>query len=400
VVTLKQSGTGWTLLRDGQSYRIRGVGGQTQLARARAAGANSTRTWGSENAKGVLDQAAALGMTVTLGIWLSHDAGSYGDENYKNGMRSEVDNLLRDLKDHPALLMWALGNEINLGASTPQAWKFVNELALKIKDKDPKHPIMSVLADAPNDVISTLVANAPALDVLGVNSYAGLPWVDGKVTGSAWKGPYVVTEWGPNGHWEVPATSWGRPIEQTSAEKSKMYGERYQLIEAAPRALGNYVFLWGQKQERTPTWYGMFVEHLPELGLAGEACPTVDVMTHAWSQAWPKNRAPVVSNLTLAGKRAADNVNLGAGQHVKARVDASDPDADGLHFVWEVLREPNQLGNGGSWEGRPERINGAVSGSGAEIDVSVGASGEYRLFAYVLDGKGSVGTANVPFRVE
>ena len=49
--------------------------------------------------------------------------------------------------------------------------------------------------------------------------------------------------------------------------------------------VGNYVFLWGQKQERTPTWYGLFT---PE----GEATESVDVMTYLWTGAWRKTGPP------------------------------------------------------------------------------------------------------------
>ena len=33
-------------------------------------------------------------MTVLLGIWLSHDAGQYNDDGYKNELRAEVQELL------------------------------------------------------------------------------------------------------------------------------------------------------------------------------------------------------------------------------------------------------------------------------------------------------------------
>ena len=61
----------------------------------------------------------------------------------------------------------------------------------------------------------------------------------------------MITEWGPNGHWESPTTTWNVPIEQTSTEKAASYGERYDIIaNDSINCLGSYVFLWGQKSKK------------------------------------------------------------------------------------------------------------------------------------------------------
>jgi hypothetical protein len=45
------------------------------------------------------------------------------------------------------LLIWSLGNEINLeDADTRAAWLFVDELACMIKDQDANHPVITVIA--------------------------------------------------------------------------------------------------------------------------------------------------------------------------------------------------------------------------------------------------------------
>ena len=390
----------YVLLRDEEPYFVKGVGGQQNLKLAAACGANSTRTWGIERATEVLDEAASLGMTVTIGYWLDHHAASYQTEDYRNRVRGEISALVDKIKNHPALLCYALGNEINLGADTPEAWTFVGELATRVKRADPGHPVLTVLAGASPETIDRVAQHAPALDLIGFNSYRGLDGLPGALSKSRYTGPYLVTEWGPFGHWEVPKTAWNAPIEQTSTEKAAVYRSAYQIIQKDPgRCLGSYLFLWGQKQERTPTWYGVFIEDRPESGLRGEGTAVIDVMTGLWSGRPAENCAPEVKNISIVGNGDPQAV-FAAGSSFTASLPATDPDGDALTHVWEVMIEASRLGDGGSFEPRPESFPGAIRArEGNTVTVSLDRPGNYRLFGYVLDGKGRVGTANLPFQI-
>lgn len=147
--------------------------------------------------------------------------------------------------------------------------------------------------------------------------------------------PYAITEFGPKGHWEMPRTEWGREIEETSAAKASGLWDRIQkgiVSDPTGLCLGGYAFLWGQKQERTPTWYGMFIK-------SGEATAIVDELTRYWTGKYPDNQAPKVDSLKLAGKNAVDNIYLKPGVPNTAKVFASDPDNDPLTFKWVVLKE-------------------------------------------------------------
>jgi hypothetical protein len=176
------------------------------------------------------------------------------------------------------------------------------------------------------------------------------------------------------------------------------YRQRYEsIVSHRDRALGSYVFLWAQKEERTPTWYGMFLETLPALGIAGESCPTVDSMAFAWSGSLPANRAPAVTTLTLGGQKAEASVTLTTGQSITAQVVATDSEGDPLTFLWEILEDSDVEGGAPS---RPLRVGQPQKTTASTLSVTAPTTaGLYRLYVYVLDGKGHAGTANLPFRV-
>ena len=176
-----------------------------------------------------------------------------------------------------------------------------------------------------------------------------------------------------------------------------MYKSRYEasVEKDGDKCLGSYVFLWGQKQERTPTWYGLFTEK-------GEETEVMDVMHYLWSGRWPANKAPHVYSLQLGGKKAVQNVYVKAGATYPVSAMVTDPDQDNLTYRWELLPEPTQVSEGGDYEARPQPAADAFSGATADGQAFVktpAKAGAYRLFVYATDGHNNVATANLPFYV-
>jgi hypothetical protein len=401
VVKIAKNGTTFSMTRDGAPYYVKGIAGGANLDIAQRSGTNSIRTFNSNGAQALLDTAASRCMTVLLGIELSNKVPDYTDATFLAAKRAEVTNLLATVKNHPALLMWAIGNEIQLvaGNDNQTSVGLIQELAQTIHGQDPNHPVITAVAGANTTFINHLVQWAPALDAIGINSYAGVVTVNADVARSTYTGALLITEWGPTGWWEAPMTSWGRPLEQTSGEKGRIYQTRYETFAHTSRVLGDYVFLWANKIESTPTWFGMFLETNADLGIAAESLPTVDTMAFEWSGAYPSNRAPDVTGLTLNGRTANQNVALTAGQTVPAVVTVTEPNADTMSFIWEILQDPSTT-TMNMGETRKPRVGNPQKGTSPTLNVTAPTTaGQYRLFVYVLDGKGHAGTANIPFRV-
>lgn len=58
--------------------------------------------------------------------------------------------------------------------------------------------------------------------------------------------------------------------------------------------------MWGQKEERTPTWFSMFVEDsVDKLPLKGEKTPMVEAMQRVWTGKELTETAPVVKRMTI-----------------------------------------------------------------------------------------------------
>jgi len=383
------------LTRKGKPYFVRGAGGKDHLDLLAKAGGNSIRTWSAgDDTKRLLDSARKEGLTVTLGIWLRRtgDGADYGDEGFLKRQRSDVEQAIKRFKDHPALLVWALGNEMEADGNDPRVYEQLERLAQLAKELDPDHPTMTVIADlGGGKKVRDLNRLAPSVDIIGINTYGAAASVAERYQAAGGTRPYMVTEFGPRGHWESPKTDWGLPIEESSTQKSERYREAYERgIDDQDLCLGSYAFLWGEKQETTATWYGMLLEDGTRLG-------PVDTMTELWTGKPPKNLCPEINSIEGIPKAK----NLKPGQSFKVTLNAVDPDRDRLKIEW-VLRSASA--GDGSYGQREERLRDfpkAISRArkrSARVTLP-DVPGSYRLFAYARDGKGGGAVHNVPLLV-
>lgn len=402
-IEIKKSAEGFKLYINGVDTYIKGVGGTYRLDVASQNGANAFRTWGGdvETVRKDLALAAKNKMYVMQGIAMTKDSALYFDDAYKNKLREEVRLLAETFKNDTSLFAWGIGNEIDLGnANIGAAWSFVEELAQLIKSIDKRHLVSTVIAHSPA-ALDSIAKFAPTLDYVGINIYGPIDKIKDMVDESVYKGAFMVTEWGPTGWWETTCTDWKAPIEQTSEEKRQVYEERYtRYIQSSQRCLGSFVFLWGQKEERTPTWFSMFVEDsVDQLPLRGEKTPMVEAMQRVWTGNEPTETAPVIESMTINGIHAVNSVRVEAGSPFKAHVTVVDKENNKMTYVWELLKEATVTGFGGSFEPRPERV-GEVKTTDTDMhEIVVDESGEYRLYVYILDNTGFVSTVNVPFQV-
>ena len=362
-------------------------------------GGNSIRTWSSS--KSVLDEAQEKGLTVCMGLRMHkpRNGADYRDTEMLRKQRERICNEVIQLKVHPALLMWGIGNEVEHHASPEEAmlvWQEIEMIARRIKRFDPNHPVITVLAGAGRK-LEDIQRMCPSLDAIGINSYGQLEMVPSEVERYNWKKPYIITEFGPRGYWEVEKTDWGLPIEDTSTEKAQVYSKGYTAaIDDKANCLGSYVFLWGNKQEKTHTWFNLFLED-------GTPTEIVDTMTLLWTGQWPENRSPSIGKKKIYNPASGKRHIYTPSSEVLFQVQATDPEGDALTIRWDLRRdESGNSSTGGDWEQRIPPIKEAVISSESDrVTIQMPARpGNYRLFAYAYDPSGKVATVNLPIQVE
>lgn len=399
-VSVEQTSKGWTLLRAGWPYFVKGAcvwGENARLDELRAAGANSVRTYHSKYARWTLDAAARRGMTVLLGYEINteHHGFSYLDEADVSHQRERFLAHVRKHKNHPALLAWAIGNEVESGVDDPRhleaLWKELNFLARLAKEADPHHPTAIVLADVTEEKLAAVEKWCPDVDIISFNVYGGLKDLPDRLHKAGWKRPYLVTEFGSQGWWEAPRTTWGAPIEATSTQKAKDYLASYQrgVLGDRRHCLGSYVFFWEPKQEATSTWFGMF---LP----GGERLAMIDAMTRAWSRRWPSNRCPEITALEFASPRD----QFLPGEPVQVKLAVSDPEKQPLGVTWRIFEEAPAFTPDNGYETVPRGLKDQfiTPVEGGAVFPAPGP-GAWRVFVFVYDGKGNAATGNLSFAV-
>lgn len=387
----------WQLLVDNHPYFIKGVVGHTYLEKVKEYGGNSVRI-GSR--KEELDMAQKLGLTALVNLPASSERYGF-DYNDKVAVQKQLEkavDIVRKTKDHPAVMMWAIGNEIDWIPGNkqynPKLWDAINDIAKAIKAIDPSHPVMTVIGTSSMKKIAEIVRQCPDLDLLGFNTYGDIYTLPDTLKKYDWTKPFVISEWGPDGYWEVPKTTWGAPYEQTGREKLNCYEQKYRKAIESSNCLGSYVFYWYHKQETTHTWFSMFDEKERET-------PLPKLMKQLWTGKRDANLAPVVDSVNIDKFVRYQDIKLKSGSQHSAKVTVSDPDNDALTYLWEIRPEAVYASYAGQGEKTPPLLQGLIQNQDKDIRFSVPKEkGAFRLYVYVSDGNNQFSTANLPFLVE
>ncbi|MCM8792425.1 MAG: hypothetical protein NC826_04745 [Candidatus Omnitrophica bacterium] len=213
----------------------------------------------------------------------------YFNEEHKKNMLESVLNMVQEHKDEPYILFWLLGNEnvygyaCNADRYPEDFFKFVNEVAKKIKEIDFEHPVAICSGDVL--FLDKFALYCPDVDIFGTNAYrgeygfAGL-WQDVKEETDK---PLFITEFG------CPAYAQGKTEEEAEELQAEYHHWAWIDVEdnmafkgKAGNSLGAVIFEWLDEwwkayepkvHDVRPLWAGPFPDgfmHEEWLGLCGQ----------------------------------------------------------------------------------------------------------------------------------
>ncbi len=133
VMVVPKGADAYELQRGNAPYYVKGAGGSVHMDKVVAAGGNSVRLWGAENAQEVLDEAQKKGLTVMLGLWMPPERHGfdYSDKWACEDQVAQFKSVVNKYKNHPALLLWGVGNEVDLAYTDFAVWHAVQNIAAR-----------------------------------------------------------------------------------------------------------------------------------------------------------------------------------------------------------------------------------------------------------------------------
>jgi len=396
----------YRLYRNGLPYYIQGanITDGRCLRALKEAGANSVRIYNTSHAQEILDSAYKLGLTVTVGLQMGY-ADKDIDYNDPVAVKAQLEQLKAEVqkyKNHPALLMWGVGNETTLYMEDKLSRFFdhvrvsraINAVARMIHQTDPHHPTVMMVQGGSSNRINAMVCDE--VDLIAYNSFEP---VRDQLEKSSWEGPYLISEFGARGYWKCGQTEWYRYIEPTSREKIQFIEQQYRHFRAdTVDCLGCYAFLWGQKQEYTSTWFSLYTPQ-------GEPTALTDALQALWAgKAVQQNTA--IAGVRIDNKPDAANIYLQAGKPYTAGAVVTAPLQNDAVLHWEIQTDRSGYLNDGDDPLRQVMMTDSfvlpakrLSGKYEFRFTAPAVKGPFRLFLYLKAGTGNIATANACFYV-
>jgi len=380
----------WQLTVDGAPWLVKGVTygpsnaeAPTYMADIAGMGVNTVRTWGTDaSSRTLFDAARAHGIRVVAGLWLDQGADYVHDSTYKTDTLASITKTVTAYRNDGALLMWDVGNEVMLGQAEAQRVayaQYVEQVTKAIHAADPAHPVTST--DAWTGAWSYYRQYTPSLDLYAVNTYGGIgdvqrAWRDGGYTK-----PYLVTETGPAGSWEVPTDANGVPRQPSDTAAAQAYTDAWSAVTGAPGvALGATMFNYGVEDDEPGVWLNLRTGGLKRLAYYA--------VEQAYRGSVTGNRPPVVGDVTVT-----PSTGVAPGATLAITAPAADPDGDAI--TYRAATSSRYIDGSGALRDAPVTI-------AADRTLRITApstSGAWKIMVYALDGHGNVGIGTVSVRV-
>ncbi|BDZ41352.1 hypothetical protein GCM10025865_06510 [Paraoerskovia sediminicola] len=397
----------WVLEVDDQPYTVKGLTWGPSFDSADHymkplvdMGANTVRTWGTgDDTRKLLDSAAANDIRVAMGFWLvpGGGPGSGGcleyttDTQYKADTMAHILQQVENYKNHPGVLLWSVGNESLLGLTNcysgdklkaeQEAYAtYVNDVAKEIHKIDQNHPVTST--DAWLGAWPFYRDFAPDLDLLQINSYGDVCNIADAWEEGGYDRPYMVTEGGADGEWEVEDDENGIPNEPTDIAKGAAYVNSWECImEHKGVGLGATFFHYGIEGDFGGVWFNVIPGDNKRLGY------------YALAKTWGKDIEAMNTPPEIQGMSIAGNTKVEAGQKLTVQLDVSDPEDDPINYVFFVNSKYIDGAGGLQW------VESTSLGGGAfEITAPQGL-GVWKVYAFAEDGQSNVGVDTESIRV-
>jgi len=392
----------WQIIRNNAPYFIKGgcsgAGTEAEFKSLHEYGGNSIRNYDiNASTMSVLNNASKNDITVMQGIWLLPEEWfDYSNPTTTNKKLEELRTKVNMYKNHPALLAWGISNEVLGQNSSAAMYKFINDVSVMIHKEDSNHLTSIVTAGITTDFANKIAKEIPDIDFIGVNYYAAIHLIAPQILASKFNKPYVVTEWGINGEWEVAKTEWGCPIEPSSRQKSDSFRDRYSYIrDNDANCIGSYAFTWGGIMDWSPTWWGLLYD--------GKVTEQVDQLTKAWTGSYPANRAP-----SIVGSKLNDNssktdrlISYTTSSTYSQQVTDIEGDALTIEYILQPYEKKDGLINDGlhTMAYYPNIIYNETLTS-CKLKFTEKESGTaFRLYIILKDSKGRVSIEVFPFKV-
>jgi hypothetical protein len=262
--------------------------------------------------------------------------------------------------------------------------RYVDELAAAIHAADPNHPVTSTDAWQVSGFASAwsyYKQYSPSLDLYAINAYGGVTgtyqtWVNEGLTK-----PYIITETGPYGEWEVPGDVNGVPTEPTDVQKRDGYTTAWSTVTSHPGVvLGATQFHYGLEND----FGGVWLNTTP----SGWRRLSYYAIKRAYTGQAGDHTPPVIASMTVANQTAVP-----AGGRFTVTTSTADPDGDTVRYN-VMIGDKYVSGSTGL-----RHTAFTETGPGTFSVTAPQTPGVWKVDVYAYDGHGNVGIETRSFRV-